>query len=241
MIKEALQYLVGLGHAGMHDLGGRDYSDKQLFGLQTPMAVPLTVETLNALCVVAEIGIDDFASASAFVQVNSFSKVTMSASKANPWGVRRDYVSAQILNPIPFGFNKFLDPESFCIALRTMFVDDESARKLLDFVSNLTSERVTKAEDDGVSQMATRRVGVARKDTIPVQARWKLRPFRTFREVEQPASEFLIRLQNEDPDSPPSVALFEADGGKWKIDAVKTVSAWLESHLPEPLKKSVVF
>ena len=40
--------------------------------------------------------------------------------------------------------------------------------------------------------------------------------FRTFLEVEQPESEFLLRV---DPDE--GIGFFEADGGIWKLEAPK--------------------
>lgn len=53
-----------------------------------------------------------------------------------------------------------------------------------------------------------------------------LRPYRTFNEVEQPASQFVFRVNKS-----ANLALFEADGGKWKLDAVKNISDYLKTEL----------
>lgn len=46
------------------------------------------------------------------------------------------------------------------------------------------------------------------------------------------ASTFLLRLQSRDG-CPPQCALFEADGGAWKLEAVESIAKWLEDELPD--------
>ena len=55
-----------------------------------------------------------------------------------------------------------------------------------------------------------------------------MQPFRTFREVEQPESVFLLRL-----DGNGNVGLFEADGGVWKLEATRNISAYFEQKLAD--------
>ena len=63
-----------------------------------------------------------------------------------------------------------------------------------------------------------------------------LRPFRTFQEVEQPESEFLLRLDEDG-----NIGLFEADGGMWKLTARQTVKAFLEKKLAELIASEAVY
>jgi hypothetical protein len=70
------------------------------------------------------------------------------------------------------------------------------------------------------------------KTAEKIRARVTLAPYRTFREVEQPRSEFLFRLRNKAPDNLPECALFEADGGRWKLDAMLTIKEWLKDRKP---------
>jgi hypothetical protein len=58
---------------------------------------------------------------------------------------------------------------------------------------------------------------------IPIPNPVKLSPFRTFIEVEQPESLFVLRGRKG-----PQWALFEADGGLWKIKAIQNIKNWLE-------------
>jgi hypothetical protein len=62
-----------------------------------------------------------------------------------------------------------------------------------------------------------------------VQGRVKLSPYRTFREVAWPESEFVFRLRSRGG-GVPECALFEADGGKWKLDEVVTIETWLDAQ-----------
>ena len=55
-----------------------------------------------------------------------------------------------------------------------------------------------------------------------------MQPFRTFLEVEQPESVFLLRL-----DGNGNVGLFEADGGVWKLEATRNISEYFDEKLAE--------
>ena len=66
---------------------------------------------------------------------------------------------------------------------------------------------------------------------MQVKPRVALRPFRTFLEVEQPVSEFLLRLDDDG-----NVGLFEADGGMWQQTAKASIAAYFEDKLAEEVK-----
>ena len=68
------------------------------------------------------------------------------------------------------------------------------------------------------------RVKVDHADEI--KPRVMLRPFRTFLEVEQPESEFLLRV---DPDE--GIGFFEADGGIWKLEAKKNIADYFLKNM----------
>ena len=58
---------------------------------------------------------------------------------------------------------------------------------------------------------------------------------RTFYEVEQPESEFLLRLGDDG-----KVGFFEADGGMWKMTARKTIKEYLEKALEKEIGENRV-
>ncbi len=77
-----------------------------------------------------------------------------------------------------------------------------------------------------MSQEVTARQGIALSQRVAVKPRVPLRPYRTFLEVEQPESEFLLRLDEQG-----RVGLFEADGGMWKMTAKHSIADYLEFEL----------
>lgn len=74
--------------------------------------------------------------------------------------------------------------------------------------------------------------GVASKAEAIVPSPCVLKPFRTFPEVEQPASKFIFRMRDGMRDTV-EAALFEADGGAWKNEARANISTYLCEQLKE--------
>ena len=58
-----------------------------------------------------------------------------------------------------------------------------------------------------------------------------LRPYRTFTEVEQPASSFIFRCRQSGDDGV-QFMLAEADGGAWRAEAMKNLKAFMEQAVP---------
>lgn len=90
-------------------------------------------------------------------------------------------------------------------------------------------------DDDGVSQKTTIKSGIANKTDVIVPNPVKLRPYRTFAEIEQPQSSYVFRIQ--DSDRGPSFKLVEADGGLWKNATMKKIKDYLAYELAEELEK----
>lgn len=144
---------------------------------------------------------------------------------------RNVYLRAEAEKP-KFRFDQFLDCEAMVIGLQTQFADSEGRAALQKVAGNIKEATVKSADDDGVSQTVIGKVGITLGETIPVPNPVLLAPFRTFREVEQPASLFIVRARPGRPDSLPELALYEADGGAWKLDAVKNIAGYLRGKLP---------
>lgn len=90
------------------------------------------------------------------------------------------------------------------------------------------------AIDDGMTQIVEARQGIALVGDVAVPNPVMLTPFRTFRDVLQPSSLFVIRLQTgKAAGGLPEAAIFEADGGAWRLTAISRVRDWLVEHLPK--------
>jgi len=148
---------------------------------------------------------------------------------------RQVYYEAEATD-VPGFDDGFRDQEKAIIELRSKFVPGEGVDYLLDLLSRISKENGVTTNDNGVSQTVEARQGVALKTTVQVKPRVPLRPFRTFQEVEQPESEFLLRLDEEG-----NIGLFEADGGMWKLTARQTIKAFLEDKLADLVTSEAVY
>lgn len=231
MIKEALQYIVGLGEAREHTIHGDTYSDKELYRVEKyiPMAHAIEMNTLTSLVDYIKANIDTMAD-KMIIQVVSPEEVRL-FSQLNEQRKREDIVVVKAVTPT-FSYERFIDHESFCINVQAKFIDDPQTDKalLLKFSGTVEQGSVAEYGDDGVTQKATVRQGIASKTDAVVPNPVKLRPYRTFIEIEQPVSEFIFRMRDE---RGITCALFEADGGAWKNVAMSKIKDYLQFELSE--------
>ncbi|WP_337664227.1 hypothetical protein [Suilimivivens sp.] len=229
MIQKALQYLVGLGEAKEHTIHGDTYSDKELYRVDKllRMAAPIEMNILTSLVDYIKAHIDTMAE-KMIIQVVSPEEVRL-FSQLNEKRCRETIVKVEALIP-SFRYEHFIDHESFCISVQAKFMDDPATDKalLLKFAGTVEQGSVAEYGDDGVTQKATVRQGIASKTDAVVPNPVKLRPYRTFTEVVQPASDFIFRMKE---DRGITCALFEADGGAWKNAAMKNIKEYLEFEL----------
>lgn len=155
-------------------------------------------------------------------------------SELGAFAKRSIYAQAQA-QASPFQFGKFMDPETFVIALQALFADTPDRVRVLRVIGNLKEEKVNTSQDDGTTQTVIARAGIVSVAEAQVPNPVVLAPYRTFREVEPLPSPFILRVKGGiDEDSLPSCALFEADGGEWMLEAIRRVAKWLEDcPLPE--------
>lgn len=97
---------------------------------------------------------------------------------------------------------------------------------LLNLLSCISDENNVTSSDNGVTQQVEARKGIALNGKVTIKPIVKLAPFRTFLEVEQPESEFLVRVKEGG-----QIGLFEADGGMWKLKSKQNIKQYFEHHL----------
>lgn len=138
-----------------------------------------------------------------------------------------------------FEFGQWMTVEDFNIGLQALFVETEDRARVLKLVGNVTESEVMTLVDDGVTQRVEARVGIANVDYADVPRIVQLAPFRTFADIDQPVSPFLLRLKKSKDGNPPVCALFEADGGRWKLDACQSIAYYLAENLTK--KETPIF
>ena len=84
--------------------------------------------------------------------------------------------------------------------------------------------------DDGITQQVVAKQGALLAADVKVSPIYQLAPFRTFIEVEQPESEFLFRVSDKN-----IFALYEADGGAWKIKAKANIRAFFANAFAQEI------
>ena len=160
-----------------------------------------------------------------YVRVVSPKRVEVLSPMIGPYHERFIEAECDALVPdIPFG--RFQGVDEFQIMLQSRFEDSANRALVLQLSGSLRTEQENKIADDGVSQKVTIKRGVATADDVTVKNPVVLRPLRTFYEVAQPESPFILRF-NENANA----ALFEGDGGAWKLRAVENIRAWLAGKL----------
>lgn len=229
MLKEFVEKVLELGKPEPVVIGGLSYSARPLHCVAPPSPyATITLHTLTGLADAISGQLDSLTVSDWVLVMESYKHVRLVERKTDLYGRRAVLVTVDLDDGEPFRFNQFIPREEFVIGLQSRFVQDETTAALLRLTSSLEASTVALAEDDGISQRTTVKQGVALKEQVTVKGRRTLRPHRTFREIDQPASEFVFRLRSVNGEVP-QCALFEADGGKWKLDAVLGIKAWLEA------------
>ncbi|MBO0572556.1 hypothetical protein FDF50_12460 [Clostridium botulinum] len=224
--KEALEYLVNLGEKRdpIIQLDQGTFSTKGLDRVTGPLADTLTVSTLTGLVDYIKANIDILPE-QLLVQVKSHDEVRL-YSPLNPDREREEYIRAKAILPNNIYYNRFIGAEEFNIMLQSSFVDVGDKEVLLKYTGLIKDEAVKSTGDDGVSQAVTIKTGVASVGQAVVPNPVTLAPYRTFPEIEQPLSRFIFRMQQG-----PSAAIYEADGGAWRNQAMQRIKAYLEEEL----------
>ncbi|MBQ4899333.1 hypothetical protein KB559_10840 [Paenibacillus sp. Marseille-P2973] len=226
MQKEALEYLVELGNNEITEINGRTFSRHPLQVVKTPVVAPIVVRSLSGMVgyLQSEFDVD----VPLMVHVESPTRVSV-FSTVNSDAARNVFIQAEALLP-EMRFGQWYDTEEFNIKLQSVFVNDGDRTTILKVVGNIQEENVSKTGDDGVSQKVTVKTGVATVADVIVPNPVSLYPFRTFVELQQPESLFVFRMK-----SGPACALFDADGGAWKVEAMDTIKDYLEETLSEQI------
>lgn len=206
------------------NLAGVEYSSQPLHRINEATVEAIELNSLAGLVGYIQSGFDGQAYQSLMVHIESPTLVSV-YSHLNRDLNRSVLIRAKALLP-QFRFGSWHDAETFNISLQSMFVQNEDRATILKVVGNIRDENVTTFGDDGVSQQVQAKTGIATVENIKVPNPVILKPFRTFVEVAQPESAFVFRMR-----SGPECALFEADGGAWKVEAMDTVRDFLNQEL----------
>ncbi|RXZ84614.1 hypothetical protein EBB07_00940 [Paenibacillaceae bacterium] len=231
MIKEAIEKILGLAEIQTTKIGEQVYTSSQLSRVTASLTDTLKVRNLSGIIDYLKNDFDKHLPV--IIHVESPTKVNVLTGFNRDLSRSELVVATAILPEIRFG--GYYDIESFNILLQSCFVSTEIRESILRIVGNVRDENVTTFGDDGVSQQVTAKTGVATVEAVKLPNPVWLKPFRTFVEIEQPESAFVFRMKDG-----PSAALFEADGGAWKIIAIRDIKSYLDNALAERVQAGEV-
>ncbi|HBG3238865.1 TPA: hypothetical protein ACP6IN_001269 [Clostridioides difficile] len=216
---------VGARKIETKEINGVTYTADHLIPVHSKPVEIIGLNTLDGLIGYIKSEFDSDAKSDRLIVHVESSKSVALYSELMASGKRNVYVHSKALSPhINFGCS--LDTEEFNIMLQSSFVDTEDKNLLLKVAGNVKETSVKTVQDDGVSQVVAMSTGVASVEDVILPNRVKLKPYRTFVEVDQPESEFIFRVKEGI-----TFKLIEADGGAWRLEAIKNIKEYLEKKL----------
>lgn len=130
--------------------------------------------------------------------------------------------------------NMTLPFEEAMIALRTRFQATNDTTYALKLLSDISTGAKITFNDNGIATTVVTKKGIDLQTNEAIRPIISLKPYRTFQEIEQPDSEFLIRVNDR------GISFIEADGGMWKLKARETIKDYFENALSREIKDSKV-
>ncbi|MEV9641739.1 hypothetical protein ABZ756_13640 [Mammaliicoccus sciuri] len=225
MLKEVIQYLLDLKRPETVEALGNTYSTKSLHRLNVEHDVnTIEIQSLSGLVDYIRSNFDH--ERSVMIHVESPTRINVFDS-LNDVNDRRTYIKAKALLP-NIRFEQFMSREAFNIMLQSCFVSSSEKEKVLQVIGSIVEENSVTQNDDGVTQRVTAKQGIATVGFENIPNPVSLKPFRTFVEVTQPESDFILRLREGG-----QVALFEADGGAWELNAMHNVKEYFADNLAD--------
>ena len=233
---DALKWIKAQGGIHTIELDGRTYALESINRIKDPSeSAPgkLIFHTLDGLLdyaatqfkseVVAGVGYPAF-------HVKGPDRVKLYAPMQTAIGnVRWCYAEAELIED-NYEYGEWYTQEQFIIELMGKFVHDNNLLALVSMVASITSVQESKTDDDGISPMIEIRKGLRLREEKKIENPITLAPWRTFREIDQPSSQFVIRI-SEDRQNRVTLALYEADGAVWKMEAIGSIGNYLSDRM----------
>lgn len=233
MIEEGLQWLKDNTQPVIFEAGGQAFSPETFNPIEIKRDLPgaLEVSTLSGLADLTKAGFEGMTTDAFIAHIVSPTQVDIVGLNSDEHGRRKRFATAKAWLPTGCQTGIFQDHHDFMLLLQRYFVPNEDVAYLLALAANLTDEKAVTSTDDGMTQTVGTRTGVTWKATTAVKPRVTLAPFRTFTEVPQPESTFILRMQSPKDPGIPKLGLFEADGGAWRKEAIDNIARNLSVSL----------
>ena len=239
MLKEAIEKIEELAKPEIYDVEGHTYAvgkDGEAREIIPEAVYPdcLALNSLDALVrMVRTEGVrgDRRDAEKLYLSVKDHMTVTcFGHPQADLREARIFYYEAQAKDVPGWGSEVKMAFDKAAVALQTRFQEGGDRDYTLKLLSQITCGAKVTYNDIGVATTVVTQKGVSLQQNSTIRPLVKLRPYRTFQEVEQPEGLFLIRIDER------GISFTEADGGMWKLAARKTIKAYLEEALKDEIE-----
>lgn len=234
MLKEAIKEIERMSAPTIHEIDGSIFSSQELVYVMDKKPMPRCIDLtgLDSICKMVRneaehIGLQ------IFIQVKDYHNVSVFTALDDDEDRLYLYKCAADTPAVTMG--RFMAYENAVIELRSLYIPNEGTEYLLQLLSSISNESKVTSSDNGVTQQVEARSGIALNSMVKIQPRVTLQPFRTFIEVNQPESEFLLRISDRG-----EIGFFPADGGVWKLEATRNVAAYFEDKLKDLIDTGAV-
>lgn len=234
MLKAFVEKLTELATPQTYTVDGRTYSLDRLHRIDPPKYKPCKLEVtgLDSICKLVRNEAEKVGR-KLFVQVESYREVEVFSTYDDQYERFELYRCTADTPNVTMG--RFMSYENAVIELRSLYIPNEDTKYLLGLLSSISNENKVTSSDNGVTQKVEAKQGIALNSVVEVKPRVSLKPFRTFIEVEQPESDFLLRISGDG-----CIGLFQADGGVWKLEATRNVAGYFEKELKDLIEADKV-
>ena len=237
MLTNLVDRILMLSEIKTVEVNDIEYADRQLHAIRQPLPVTLQSHTLQSVVDYIACTFNDDPPEkpeyTPIIFVESPLKVTLT-SQLDDTNQRMNDLTA-ICKPCGFDFGTFVSVEKFIIDAQACFQDSPDRAEILKLVGNLVAESIKTAEDNGITQKTVVQKTSASRAHANVPNPVTLKPYRTFREVEQPGSQFIFRLKFEEKNGEFYAGLWPADGDAWELKAILNIREWLRSKTNVPI------
>lgn len=234
MLKAMIDRICELATPKTFEIEGSVYSTHELHSVEFMKRRPKPIEVtgLDSVCKLVR-NESDHIGRKLFIQVKNFKEVAVFTTLDGDEERFRLYTCVADTPNVTTG--SFMPYEKAVIELRSLYIPNPDHDYLLKLISSVSSESKVTSTDNGVTQSVEAKTGIALNSMVQVKPRVSLRPFRTFVEVEQPESDFLLRISERG-----EIGVYPADGGVWKLEATRNIAGYFEEALKDLIEAGSV-
>ncbi len=229
MLKAFVEKIADMAENKKYEINGEFYSDKPIHHIKKQKYVLSTVRFNSLESIVKMIKTEVIKQRALPIIVNISNHDFVKVFTTYDEDYERDSLYESVADVCHIGcIGSFTEHESAMIMLKSLFNETPDLEYVLHLLTKITEESSVSSNDNGLTQTVEAKKGISLLEKVSVKPRVSLKPYRTFLEVEQPESEFLLRVSEGG-----KIALFEADGGMWKISAKRSIKEYFLFELAD--------